>query len=154
MNALRDRQLAEHHMLTVIRQLAGEEATPRGDQLDAVEAIIQPNARVLVVQATGWGKSAVYWAATSALRSIGLGPTLVVSPLLALGHADNQPSADVVSDSVSHPITSISTWAEASTAPGMSTPRSSDPSAPSPMMAALGRISPVSQLRFDVLPRG
>lgn len=84
MNTPRDRQLAEYHTFTVIRQLAGEEAIPRGDQLDAVEAIIQPNARVLVVQATGWGKSAVYWAATSALRSIGLGPTLVVSPLLAL----------------------------------------------------------------------
>ncbi|MBR9980803.1 MAG: ATP-dependent DNA helicase RecQ, partial [Desulfatitalea sp.] len=36
------------------------------------------------VQATGWGKSAVYWAATSALRAAGRGPTLVVSPLLAL----------------------------------------------------------------------
>jgi ATP-dependent DNA helicase RecQ len=39
---------------------------------------------VLVVQATGWGKSAVYWAATSALRATGKGPTLIVSPLLAL----------------------------------------------------------------------
>lgn len=80
----RDRHLAEHHMLEVIQRLAGDDATPRGDQLDAVEAIIQPQARVLVVQATGWGKSAVYWAATSALRAEGLGPTLVVSPLLAL----------------------------------------------------------------------
>ena len=80
----RPRQLAEEHMDRVIRRLAGEDASLRGDQLDAVEAIIQPTARVLVVQATGWGKSAVYWAATSALRSIGLGPTLVVSPLLAL----------------------------------------------------------------------
>ena len=40
--------------------------------------------RVLVVQATGWGKSAVYWAATAALRAGGAGLTLVVSPLLAL----------------------------------------------------------------------
>ena len=84
MTARRDRHLAERHMLEVIQRLAGDDATPRGDQLDAVEAIIQPQARVLVVQATGWGKSAVYWAATSALRSLGLGPTLVVSPLLAL----------------------------------------------------------------------
>jgi hypothetical protein len=40
-----------------------------------------------VVQATGWGKSAVYTAATAAtaaLRELGVGPTLVVSPLLAL----------------------------------------------------------------------
>ena len=39
---------------------------------------------MLVVQATGWGKSAVYWAATAALRADGAGLTLVVSPLLAL----------------------------------------------------------------------
>ena len=47
-------------------------------------ALLQPSARVLVVQATGWGKSAVYWAASAALRAEGAGPTLVVSPLLAL----------------------------------------------------------------------
>ena len=79
----RDRALAEQHMNEVVKRLAGR-CPPRGDQLDAVEAIIKEHARVLVVQATGWGKSAVYWAATSALRSAGLGPTLVVSPLLAL----------------------------------------------------------------------
>ena len=39
---------------------------------------------MLVVQATGWGKSAVYWGATSALRAQGAGPTIVISPLLAL----------------------------------------------------------------------
>jgi ATP-dependent DNA helicase RecQ len=39
---------------------------------------------VLLVQATGWGKSAVYWIATQLLRRTGAGPTLVVSPLLAL----------------------------------------------------------------------
>ncbi|MYR06997.1 DEAD/DEAH box helicase [Gordonia sp. SID5947] len=41
-------------------------------------------ARVLVVQATGWGKSAVYWAATAIIRDSGGGPTLIVSPLLSL----------------------------------------------------------------------
>jgi hypothetical protein len=39
---------------------------------------------VLIVLATGRGRSAVYWAATAALRGKGAGPTLVVSPLLAL----------------------------------------------------------------------
>ena len=76
--------LGRHHLALVLSRLAGPDAAPRGDQVDAVEAIVQPAARVLVVQATGWGKSAVYWAATSALRSLGRGPTLVVSPLLAL----------------------------------------------------------------------
>jgi ATP-dependent DNA helicase RecQ len=49
-----------------------------------VEELVEHRSRVLVVQATGWGKSAVYWGATAALRELGLGPTLVVSPLLAL----------------------------------------------------------------------
>jgi len=80
----RSRQLASEHIQRVIERLAGPEAVPREDQIDAVEAVIGDQSRVLVVQATGWGKSAVYWAATSALRSLGLGPTVVVSPLLAL----------------------------------------------------------------------
>ena len=40
--------------------------------------------RALVVQRTGWGKSAVYFIATALLRQAGAGPTVIVSPLLAL----------------------------------------------------------------------
>jgi len=40
--------------------------------------------RVLLVQRTGWGNSAVYFLATRLLRRRGLGPTLLISPLLAL----------------------------------------------------------------------
>lgn len=68
----------------VIRAMAGPEAAPRPDQARAVAELVERRRRVLVVQATGWGKSAVYWAATAALRERGAGPTLVVSPLLAL----------------------------------------------------------------------
>ncbi len=82
--ALFPRETAEHHMHTILARLAGPGAVPRADQVDAVHAVLQPASRVLVVQATGWGKSAVYWAATHAIRSTGAGPTLVVSPLLAL----------------------------------------------------------------------
>ena len=57
---------------------------PRPDQRVAVRALVDDRARVLVVQATGWGKSAVYWAATRALRAAGEGYAIVVSPLLAL----------------------------------------------------------------------
>ena len=63
---------------------AGPDARPRADQVRAVEELVEHRSRVLVVQATGWGKSAVYWGATAALRELGMGPTLVVSPLLAL----------------------------------------------------------------------
>ncbi len=68
----------------VLAQLAGPEAQLRDDQLLAIDALVTHQARVLLVQATGWGKSAVYWIATRLLREEGAGPTLVVSPLLAL----------------------------------------------------------------------
>jgi ATP-dependent DNA helicase RecQ len=67
-----------------IAAVAGPDARPREDQVRAVVELVEHRSRVLVVQATGWGKSAVYWAATTALRELGNGPTLVVSPLLAL----------------------------------------------------------------------
>ena len=68
----------------VISAIAGDGAVLRDDQALAVAALCEPAARVLVVQATGWGKSAVYWAATAIRRSEGSGPALVVSPLLSL----------------------------------------------------------------------
>ena len=68
----------------VLVELAGPDAVLRPDQLAAVDALVTHRQRVLLVQATGWGKSAVYWIATRLLRAGGAGPTLVVSPLLAL----------------------------------------------------------------------
>lgn len=68
----------------VLVALAGPDARLRDDQLVAIDALVTHSERVLLVQATGWGKSAVYWIATRLLREEGAGPTLVVSPLLAL----------------------------------------------------------------------
>jgi len=68
----------------VLRDLAGEDARLREDQWRAVEALVADHRRVLVVQRTGWGKSAVYFVATALLRERGAGPTVIVSPLLAL----------------------------------------------------------------------
>jgi ATP-dependent DNA helicase RecQ len=76
--------VAAEHLARVLQSAAGASAVAREGQDTAVEALVADRARVLVVQATGWGKSAVYWAATSAIRSLGGGVTLVVSPLLAL----------------------------------------------------------------------
>ncbi|MBT2363829.1 RecQ family ATP-dependent DNA helicase [Streptomyces sp. ISL-10] len=56
----------------------------REDQWRAIEALVADKRRALVVQRTGWGKSAVYFVATSLLRAAGSGPTVIVSPLLAL----------------------------------------------------------------------
>ena len=68
----------------VLTAMAGPDARPRPGQIEAVAALLSGAQRVLVVQATGWGKSAVYWAATLARRDAGAGPTIVISPLLAL----------------------------------------------------------------------
>jgi ATP-dependent DNA helicase RecQ len=75
---------SELHLRRIIADVAGPDAEPRPDQIAAVRHLVEGRERVLVVQATGWGKSAVYWGATAALRAGGAGPTLVVSPLLAL----------------------------------------------------------------------
>jgi ATP-dependent DNA helicase RecQ len=63
----------------------------RDGQLDAIRTLVEDRRRVLVVQRTGWGKSAVYFIATRMLRDRGMGPTLLVSPLIAL--MDNQVQA-------------------------------------------------------------
>lgn len=69
----------------VLRALVGrDDARLRDDQWLAIEALVVGRRRALVVQRTGWGKSAVYVVATALLRARGSGPTVIVSPLLAL----------------------------------------------------------------------
>ncbi|MFE9557352.1 RecQ family ATP-dependent DNA helicase [Streptomyces sp. NPDC006703] len=72
---------------TVLARLVGDPtgtARLREDQWRAIEALVADKRRALVVQRTGWGKSAVYFVATALLRAAGAGPTVIVSPLLAL----------------------------------------------------------------------
>ncbi|MFI0263515.1 RecQ family ATP-dependent DNA helicase [Streptomyces sp. NPDC017056] len=71
----------------VLSRLVGDPggtARLREDQWRAIEALVADHRRALVVQRTGWGKSAVYFVATALLRERGAGPTVIVSPLLAL----------------------------------------------------------------------
>ena len=71
--------------LAVLRELVGHpEAAFHEGQFEAIEALVDGGRRALVVQRTGWGKSAVYFVASLLLRRRGAGPTLIVSPLLAL----------------------------------------------------------------------
>lgn len=65
------------------RTLGNPHADFRDGQWESIEAILARR-RLLVVQRTGWGKSMVYFLATKLLRETGLGPTLLISPLLSL----------------------------------------------------------------------
>ncbi len=69
-----------------LRTLTADPAADfRDGQLEAIHDVAVDRARVLCVQRTGWGKSAVYFVATALLRADRRpGPTLIVSPLLAL----------------------------------------------------------------------
>ncbi|UPK76896.1 RecQ family ATP-dependent DNA helicase [Nocardioidaceae bacterium SCSIO 66511] len=70
---------------SVLQALVGSpDARLRDDQWTAIEALAVGRRRALVVQRTGWGKSAVYFVATALRRNEGAGPTVIVSPLLAL----------------------------------------------------------------------
>ena len=59
-------------------------ATFRDDQEGAIQHVVEVLGRLLVVQKTGWGKSAVYFIATKLLREQGAGPAILISPLLSL----------------------------------------------------------------------
>jgi len=69
---------------SLLQTMLGPNAVFRDGQLEAIHALVQNRARLLVVQKTGWGKSLVYFIATRMLRDRGAGPTFLVSPLLSL----------------------------------------------------------------------
>ncbi|MBM9458727.1 RecQ family ATP-dependent DNA helicase [Nocardioides sp. zg-536] len=75
------RARAEQHLQALV---GNPEARLYDDQWAAISALVHDRRRALVVQRTGWGKSAVYFVATLLLREQGAGPTVIISPLLAL----------------------------------------------------------------------
>ncbi|SDS74422.1 ATP-dependent DNA helicase, RecQ-like [Nocardioides scoriae] len=75
------RDEAERHLRALV---GSDDARLHDDQWSAIEALVVEQRRALVVQRTGWGKSAVYFVATALLRELGAGPTVIISPLLAL----------------------------------------------------------------------
>jgi ATP-dependent DNA helicase RecQ len=71
--------------LRLLRKALGDDtAVFREGQWQAISALVQRRARLLVVQRTGWGKSLVYFLATKFLRDQGAGCTILISPLLSL----------------------------------------------------------------------
>ena len=75
------RARAEEHLRALVGR---DDVVLYDDQWAAISALAVDKRRSLVVQRTGWGKSAVYFVATLLLREQGAGPTVIVSPLLAL----------------------------------------------------------------------
>lgn len=76
---------AQNHAIGLLRAATGNPAAFfRDGQWDAISALVYERSRLLLVRKTGWGKSIVYFVATALLRKAGLGPTLIISPLLAL----------------------------------------------------------------------
>ncbi|ULG71503.1 RecQ family ATP-dependent DNA helicase [Macrococcus brunensis] len=69
----------------ILHETYGTTSTFRPGQLEAITAVVKKE-KTLVIQKTGWGKSIVYFIATKILREQGAGPTVIISPLLALMH--------------------------------------------------------------------
>ena len=77
--------VSESEALQLLRDgLGDQDADFRAGQWEAIDALVNQGERRLVVERTGWGKSVVYFISARILRDQGQGPTLIVSPLLAL----------------------------------------------------------------------
>ncbi|MQA25945.1 MAG: DEAD/DEAH box helicase, partial [Micromonosporaceae bacterium] len=112
----------------ILRRLAGAGAALREDQWRAIEALVVHRKRVLLVQRTGFGKSAVYFVATALLRGLGgavgsgraggagegavAGPTVIVSPLLALMRNQVEAAAGAGIHAATINSANVEEWAE------------------------------------------
>jgi ATP-dependent DNA helicase RecQ len=77
--------MIEQQALAHLRSMTNNSTTQFHDgQLEAIVELTQNNRQMLVVQKTGWGKSAVYFIATKLLVDQGRGPSVIISPLIAL----------------------------------------------------------------------
>lgn len=96
----------------LLTRIAGPIATLRDDQWRAIDELINNHKRLLVVQRTGWGKSAVYFIAAKLLRDNGHGPTLIISPLLSLMRNQVQAAASAGIRAKTINSSNISQWEE------------------------------------------
>ena len=65
-----------------LRQMTGNQLSVfHHDQWESIDALVNKQKQLLVVQRTGWGKSAVYFISTKLRRGQGYGPTIIISPL-------------------------------------------------------------------------
>jgi ATP-dependent DNA helicase RecQ len=77
--------MIEQRALAHLRTMTNNASAQFHDgQLEAITELVENRRQMLVVQKTGWGKSAVYFIATKLLREQGNGPSIIISPLIAL----------------------------------------------------------------------
>ncbi|MER7797707.1 RecQ family ATP-dependent DNA helicase [Microbacterium sp. NPDC096154] len=99
--------------LAALRRLVGrDDAVFHEGQYEAIAALVGERRRALVVQRTGWGKSAVYFVATRLLRDRGAGPTVLVSPLIALMRDQVEAAARAGVRAVAINSTNAHEWSE------------------------------------------
>jgi ATP-dependent DNA helicase RecQ len=103
------REQAETHLRALVGR---DDATLYDDQWAAIAALVLDKRRALVVQRTGWGKSAVYFVATALLRGQGAGPTVIISPLLALMRNQIEAAERAGIHAVTINSTNIEQWQE------------------------------------------
>jgi len=77
--------MSHQRALELLKQGVGSTtANFHTDQWEAIDTIVNHRKRLICVQRTGWGKSSVYFISTKLMREKGHGPTVIISPLLAL----------------------------------------------------------------------
>ena len=76
--------LHENAQVLLRKLTANPNASFHPGQFEAIEALVTNRRRTLVVQRTGWGKSAVYFISALLMRAQGSGVALIISPLLSL----------------------------------------------------------------------
>ncbi len=79
-----EKSIKDQAVALLRNSLGNKEANFHEHQWESISILVENRGRLLVVQRTGWGKSAVYFIATKLLRKQGYGPTIIISPLLAL----------------------------------------------------------------------
>lgn len=102
----------ERRAQALLEAVYGRGATFRPGQLEAIKKIVGDKKRLLVVERTGWGKSLVYFMATRLLREKGAGPTILISPLLALMRNQQDAAAKLNIRAASLNSTNVDEWAE------------------------------------------
>lgn len=74
----------DNAIMLLRKSLNNPKAQFRDGQWEAIQKLTVNKEKLLVIQRTGWGKSSVYFISSRILRDQGKGPTIIISPLLAL----------------------------------------------------------------------